>query len=411
MVNEFTAAEVFQRLERITGSSPGPKQVLESILHEAIELTGAERGFVLSLAEPAIDVPAVLELATVVAVNLDSEGSEFEYSRTIVQDALRQSQGLVLLDAGGHDQFSVSDSVRRLELRSVMAVPLRIDNRLVGAIYLDNRTHVGKFTETDLGLLTNFANVAALAVENARLLNYCRTQFHELVQTRESEKAAQKARKMAEQARRSTVDYVAGASQQLCHPLLAMLAELERHPDHPSASQLTQLLGLCLGRAEELRDVARVECGQLEMRFAPVDLGMVVSDLGRQFAPAARLEGGDVVADAAPDVTVVGDESRLRQLLGSLLRYSIESAGPATLVKLSAGPGQPGTALVTIALSSEMPSLPQPVYDFCQRVAGLHHGRIWTDVREHSQTFVLELPREQLSVHNFARENWMPEAP
>ena len=410
MVNEFTAVEVFQRLERITGSSPGPKQVLESILHEAIELTGAERGFVLSLAEPATEVPAVLELATVVAVNLDSEGNEFAYSRTIVHDALRQSRGLVLLDAGDDAQFGVNDSVRRLELRSVMAVPLRIENRLVGAIYLDNRTQVGKFTEADLGLLTSFANVAALAVENARLLNYCRNQFHELVQTREAEKAAQKARKMAEQARRSTVDYVSGASQQLCQSLLALLAEVERHPGHPGAAPLTHLLGLCLGRAEELRDVARVECGQLEMRFAPVDLGALVNDLGRQFSPLARLEGGEIVADAAPDVSVVADESRLRQLLGTVVRYALEGGGP-TAVKLSAGPGHPGTALVTLELNRELPSLPQPLLDFCQRVAALHHGRIWSDAREHSLTYALELPREQLSVHNFARESWLPEAP
>jgi serine phosphatase RsbU (regulator of sigma subunit) len=55
-------------------------------------------------------------------------------------------------------------------VRSVMAVPLAVEGRVSGMIYVDSAFAINRFTERDLQLLTLIAGVAAIRIENVRLL-------------------------------------------------------------------------------------------------------------------------------------------------------------------------------------------------------------------------------------------------
>jgi sigma-B regulation protein RsbU (phosphoserine phosphatase) len=56
-----------------------------------------------------------------------------------------------------------------LGLRAILCVPLTVKAKLLGVIYVDNRLHVGIFSQADLDLLRAIASSAAIAIENARL--------------------------------------------------------------------------------------------------------------------------------------------------------------------------------------------------------------------------------------------------
>jgi adenylate cyclase len=56
-----------------------------------------------------------------------------------------------------------SPSVIELGLRSVMCVPLKTNDRLIGLIYVDSQRRVKQFAESDLNLFQSLANQAALA--------------------------------------------------------------------------------------------------------------------------------------------------------------------------------------------------------------------------------------------------------
>jgi transcriptional regulator with GAF, ATPase, and Fis domain len=81
---------------------------------------------------------------------------------------------VVTIDAAGDDRFREALSVSDLHLRSVLAVPLVIKGKAAGTIYVDHRLRKGAFDQEDVRLVLDFAEQAAIAVENARLLGELR---------------------------------------------------------------------------------------------------------------------------------------------------------------------------------------------------------------------------------------------
>jgi putative nucleotidyltransferase with HDIG domain len=71
-------------------------------------------------------------------------------------------------------------SVAAYQLRSILCAPLKIKDRLIGVIYVDNRAHAGIFQERELGLITAFADQAAVAIDNAQLFEDLKASNKEL---------------------------------------------------------------------------------------------------------------------------------------------------------------------------------------------------------------------------------------
>jgi serine/threonine-protein kinase PknK len=141
-------------------------RLLEMIVDTVIELTDAERGFLLLEDEAG-------KLEVKVARNIDQrtlETAEFELSRSIARQAAAGGEPIVTIDAAGDARFREALSVSDLHLRSVLAVPLVIKGRAAGTIYVDHRLRKGAFDQDDVRLVLDFAEQAAIALENARLL-------------------------------------------------------------------------------------------------------------------------------------------------------------------------------------------------------------------------------------------------
>jgi transcriptional regulator with GAF, ATPase, and Fis domain/tetratricopeptide (TPR) repeat protein len=145
-------------------------RLLETIVDTVIELCDAERGFLLLEDDTG-------ELVVKVARNIDQktlETAEFELSRSIARRAAAGGEPIVTIDAAGDTRFREALSVSDLHLRSVLAVPLVVKGRAVGTIYADHRLRKGAFDDEDVKVVLDFADQAAIAVENARLLSELR---------------------------------------------------------------------------------------------------------------------------------------------------------------------------------------------------------------------------------------------
>jgi sigma-B regulation protein RsbU (phosphoserine phosphatase) len=153
------------RLSQTFNSVLDLDEVLNLVMDEVITVTNAERGFVM-LHEPDG------ELAFRAARGMDRstiDDPQFQVSRSVVERVAREGQPILTSDAQSDDRFKQRESVMMLGLRAILCVPLKIKEKISGVVYVDNRIHIGVFTQDDLELLTSIASSAAIAIENARL--------------------------------------------------------------------------------------------------------------------------------------------------------------------------------------------------------------------------------------------------
>jgi len=95
---------------------------------------------------------------------------EVRISRTVMDEVLKNGKSVLTADAQ-HDPRFAGNTMTLLGIRSVLAVPLSVDERDVfGLIYADSPTYETTFSEEHLNILTTLASVASIRVENATLL-------------------------------------------------------------------------------------------------------------------------------------------------------------------------------------------------------------------------------------------------
>lgn len=174
--------EQLRALQTISGtinSSLDLAEVLRQVMDAIIDLTGAERGFLMLTDEETNG------LEVQVARNMDRETiarSSFDISRSIVQRVAQSGEPVVTINAQTDPRFSGQESIISYNLRSILCVPLKIRDRITGVIYADNRIAAGIFGDSDRDLLAAFANQAAVAIANARLFQRTREQLADITE-------------------------------------------------------------------------------------------------------------------------------------------------------------------------------------------------------------------------------------
>ncbi len=97
-----------------------------------------------------------------------SETDSF-FSRSIVRHVFERGEGLVSDDALVDPRFAGSVTVAGESIRSSMAAPLKVADRILGVLYVDHRSIPNRYGPEDLEFLGAFGSQAAQAIENARL--------------------------------------------------------------------------------------------------------------------------------------------------------------------------------------------------------------------------------------------------
>ncbi|MEZ4438675.1 MAG: sigma 54-interacting transcriptional regulator [Polyangiaceae bacterium] len=144
-------------------SSLETAQILAWTIDSALELTGAERGYVLLAGQEGLTVA--------VARNIDSaaESEEARFSQNIARQVVASAEPVITVDAERDERFEAHHSVHAMRLKSVLTVPIIAPSGILGALYLDHRYRRGIFGADQIEILQAFADQVAIALENARL--------------------------------------------------------------------------------------------------------------------------------------------------------------------------------------------------------------------------------------------------
>ena len=146
-------------------SSSTLEQTLEQIVSLVFEAVPADRCLLMMRDEHSE------EMKVAVARLRDRVGAigEIRVSRNVMDEVVIRGKSVLTSDAQ-HDPRFASGTVVLQGVRSVLAVPLGVSEKVFGIIYADSPIAEGRFTEDHLKVLTTLASVAAIRVENARLV-------------------------------------------------------------------------------------------------------------------------------------------------------------------------------------------------------------------------------------------------
>lgn len=139
--------------------------LLGQILTSALAMADAERGFVL-VTRPEGD----LEVAASRGIDeRELDAPEFAGSRHAVEKALDRAAPVVVANTHDHETLAGRPSVIARSIRSLVCLPLRVMDRLLGVVYLDSSEPGNRIGELDVEILSALTSHAALALAVARL--------------------------------------------------------------------------------------------------------------------------------------------------------------------------------------------------------------------------------------------------
>ncbi|XXX82612.1 AAA family ATPase [Sorangium sp. So ce134] len=310
-------------------------RLIARLLQLCLENAGARRGALILLAAGRPEVAAVVRAEGLRVERRASEplAASEDVSAAIVSAALASGGSVVLHDALREGAFTADPHVVRSRARSVLCTPIRHQDAVVGALYLENELIPGAFGPMRSQVLDLLAGQAAISLENARLYSELRQLEQEL------------RRRVEELARadRRKDDFLAMLGHELRNPLSPILMAvglMRMRPgrDHTNERAMIERQVHHLVRlVDELLDVARITRGRVHLQRSRLDLADVVAN-GCEIAGGLVQERGHrLSADVPRGLWVNGDPVRLSQVVANLVSNAAKYTESGGAIDVKAG--------------------------------------------------------------------------
>jgi len=149
-------------LNSVHGLAALQQRVLEAVL----EISPADRAAILLTEEGTEEFTSVLGCDRKLGPN-----QPIQVSQTILKRVIKEHLAVLCNDVSSDEVFREAESLLEPRVRAVLAVPLEVQEKVLGVLYLDTSSQRARFDSALLQLVTALGNVAALAIENASHLD------------------------------------------------------------------------------------------------------------------------------------------------------------------------------------------------------------------------------------------------
>lgn len=156
-----------------------PEELTERVLDFALEIPGAERGFLMLLDEEVAGkdesakgsyhfLPAKIRYRKKATGSKNFAAPQLAISQSIIRRVMEAKLPMLVTDGQADARFAASLSIVKAGIQSAMCAPLGMGDRIRGLIYVDNLSQKGMFTVEDLNAFAVIAVQAGLAIDRVR---------------------------------------------------------------------------------------------------------------------------------------------------------------------------------------------------------------------------------------------------
>jgi signal transduction histidine kinase len=287
-------------VSRVINSTLNLEPLLHNIIQIATDLTATEASSILLLDKKTGELH--FEAATGI------KGQEVKpivvpLDNSIAGWVVKEGEPLLIPDVRKDPRhYHQVDDMTKFSTRSILGVPLRVKDKVIGVLEVLNKSEDKEFTQDDVEALTILAAQAAIAIENARLFQ-------------QSDLLSEVAHEL-----RTPLTSIRGYSKML---LLSEGIDQEKKLEfaetiHREAVRLGQMIN-------DFLDLARLESGRTYIAQEPVNMSEVINETLTILQPQAT-ERQISIALQVPETlpTLIGDPVRLKQVMVNLVSNAVK---------------------------------------------------------------------------------------
>jgi signal transduction histidine kinase len=306
--------------------------VLNTIVARAVQLSGTDCGIIYEYDEPTQEFHLQASYQMEEELVNAYQATPLRLGEGATGRAAETRTPTQIADLSGEQEFAtrgLRPILSRLGYQSLMAVPLLLDQKIMGALTIYRR-QPGSFAPEIVNLLGTFATQSVLAIQNARLFREIENKGRELeaANRHKSEFLANVSHEL-----RTPLNAIIGFSEVLGERMFGELNEKQAEYTEDILSSGRHLLSLI----NDILDLSKIEAGRMELEVTTFYLPDAIANallLIRERASRHGIKLDRVIDDRLGDFT--GDERKLKQILVNLLSNAVKFTPEGGQIKVEA---------------------------------------------------------------------------
>ena len=229
---------------------------------------------------------------------------------------------LLIRDIENDVRFQKLKSHGRYSSKSLICVPLKVGDRVIGVLNGNNKKTKGDLGSHDLRLLSVFAAQASVSIERARLYRSLELQAEEV----------EKAYERLQELDRVKSDFITNVSHEFRTPVTVMLGYLEILKGSLTDNDQIEKVDIALESAlklsafvEDSTDILKLDTGAMHFDFTKVAVDVFLEEITRKFWGEFSSRGIELIVDISeglPEVYV--DVEKVTKVFNKLLDNSLK---------------------------------------------------------------------------------------
>ncbi|MBC7878432.1 MAG: response regulator [Anaerolineales bacterium] len=317
-------------------------------------------------------------------------------AKSVVGKVASEGQPVVVNNVAADPLFIPSDLLP--DTKAEAAIPLRIGNRVIGALDI-HAVNEGAFTEDNIAVLQTLADQVAVAIDNARSFELSQQAVMEM---REIDRLKSQFLANMSHELRTPLNSIIGFSRVILKGIDGPVTELQQQDLTAIYNSGQHLLGLI----NDVLDLAKIEAGKMELAFDEVNMADVTSSVMSTMSGLVKDRPVELKRIIEPNLpTVRADAIRIRQVMINLLSNASKFTDEGDiLVEVRTALGTTGRTEVMVTVTDTGPGISREdqtklfqafsqVDDsptrktggtglglsICQELINMHGGRIWVE--------------------------------